>query len=213
MSNRRRLLCKVCGVTRAEDAALLSELKADFTGVVFVRSSPRCLSLDEAARLPKGMKYVAVISCEELSLLPEIVAALSPAAVQLCGNWLPQQLAAARAVAARFALLFIRSVAVTADFPAHALEEEPPDYWLFDSANGGSGRRFDWRALSAYRGARPFFIAGGLDAEAAEEVQALARRMPLLAGVDASSRLECEPRVKDPERVREFVRRMQDAVI
>jgi phosphoribosylanthranilate isomerase len=48
---------------------------------------------------------------------------------------------------------------------------------------------------------RPVMLAGGLDAESA--VAAVEAVRPF--GVDASSRLESGPGIKDPERVRRFV--------
>ena len=47
-------LIKVCGLVREEDVRLCLELGVDMTGFLFVPSSPRYISPESAARLPKG---------------------------------------------------------------------------------------------------------------------------------------------------------------
>jgi phosphoribosylanthranilate isomerase len=66
---------------------------------------------------------------------------------------------------------------------------------------GGTGRTFPWEAARVVAATRPVLLAGGLDDGNVAEAVAAVR--PL--GVDASSRLESSPGVKDPERVRRFV--------
>lgn len=49
-----RPLCKICGLTREEDVRLCHELGVDFTGFIFVPSSPRKVSPEFVAKLPAG---------------------------------------------------------------------------------------------------------------------------------------------------------------
>ena len=68
-----------------------------------------------------------------------------------------------------------------------------------------NGVKFDW---SLARSAAPkVIIAGGLDARNVAEAIRIARPW----GVDASSRLETAPGLKDPEKVRDFIRAAKDA--
>ena len=69
-----------------------------------------------------------------------------------------------------------------------------------EGAEGGTGTTFDWALASA--APRPFILAGGLGPLNVAEAIASARP----AGVDAASRLESSPGVKDPERIRAFCR-------
>ena len=64
---------------------------------------------------------------------------------------------------------------------------------------GGSGVAFDWNLIGDQN--RDFVLAGGLDPD--NVVDAVARVRPF--GVDASSRLESAPGMKDPALVRRFV--------
>jgi phosphoribosylanthranilate isomerase len=82
----------------------------------------------------------------------------------------------------------------------------PPHHLLLmDTAHaamdGGTGRAFPWAAARALCAGRQVMLAGGLDAgnvaAALDAVRAF--------GVDASSRLESAPGIKDAERVRRYV--------
>jgi phosphoribosylanthranilate isomerase len=66
---------------------------------------------------------------------------------------------------------------------------------------GGTGRRFPWEAARAIASGRPVMLAGGLDGACVAEALETVRPF----GVDASSRLESEPGLKDIDRVWEFV--------
>lgn len=52
---------KFCGMTRQQDILAAEELGADFIGFVFVPSSPRCISLDQAKSLRAVIKHASVI--------------------------------------------------------------------------------------------------------------------------------------------------------
>ena len=69
---------------------------------------------------------------------------------------------------------------------------------MLDSGPGGTGAAFDWRLLEAI--SRPYFLAGGLDAETV--TAALKRLHPY--GVDVSSGIETQGR-KDPAKMEAFV--------
>jgi phosphoribosylanthranilate isomerase len=76
---------------------------------------------------------------------------------------------------------------------------------LLDTAHprlaGGTGERFPWETARIVAATRPILLSGGLDAECVEE--AIERVQPF--GVDASSRLESAPGIKDAEKMRRFV--------
>src|SRR5262245_49734975 len=76
---------------------------------------------------------------------------------------------------------------------------------MLDTANerlpGGTGRRFPWETARIVAGTRDVMLAGGLDGDCVAE--ALEQVRPY--GVDATSRLESRPGIKDPDKVRRFV--------
>src|SRR5262249_1770955 len=76
---------------------------------------------------------------------------------------------------------------------------------MLDASNrrrvGGTGQRIPWESARVVAATRDVLLAGGLDAECVGD--ALDQVRPF--GVDASSGLEREPGVKDPDKVRRFV--------
>jgi phosphoribosylanthranilate isomerase len=75
------------------------------------------------------------------------------------------------------------------------------DSWSSDQ-RGGTGRTWDWEVARRLLGSRKVFIAGGLQPGNVGKVVSEFRPY----GVDVSSGVEARPRVKDPDKVRAFVR-------
>ena len=72
---------------------------------------------------------------------------------------------------------------------------------------GGSGERFDWSRLSLQQHARPWLLAGGLDAGLVDAAVRAVRPW----GVDVSSGIEAAPGIKDHAKMRDFVAAVRDA--
>jgi phosphoribosylanthranilate isomerase len=67
---------------------------------------------------------------------------------------------------------------------------------------GGNGLAFDWRLLQDLRIDRPWLLSGGLSAGNLEAAVRLCRA----PAVDVSSGVERRPGVKDPAKIRRFLR-------
>ena len=76
------------------------------------------------------------------------------------------------------------------------------DAWV-PSAYGGTGHTFNWELATEAKRLGPVILAGGLTLENVHK--AVKQVAPY--GVDVSSGVESAPGRKDPEKVREFVRR------
>jgi tryptophan synthase beta chain len=193
---------KVCGLTRAEDAQHAVAAGAEAVGVVIAKSSPRCATPAQAcavfAAVPQEVLKVLVTTSGDPIQLIAAAKACGATAVQLCGD---------------------HAVEPWADFPLPILRRLPVshDAWLeiqkwqtlaaafvLDSPStaGGSGEPVDFELAARLAAKVPCLLAGGLDfeivARAIKEVQPL--------GVDASSRLESSPGIKDHSRVTQFVK-------
>lgn len=84
------------------------------------------------------------------------------------------------------------------------------DMFLFDTkcaSVGGSGKKFDWQMLQAYKGNTPFLLSGGISPDDAESIKEF--HHPMFAGVDLNSKFEIEPGFKDVEKVKTFISEMQ----
>ena len=192
---------KVCGITRPEDALDAAAAGADFIGMVFA-ASPRRVVVAAAAEIGAALaaEYpsvgrVGVFVNPEREEIEEAAAAASLTHLQIHGRppgggALPLPWIAALALAGP-------EDARTPDGSPWAILVEP----RVEGLSGGTGRPFPWEWARPLVGSRRVFAAGGLDAETVA---------PLLLvlspyGVDASSRLERSPGIKDSAKVRAFI--------
>ena len=196
---------KVCGITRLVDARLACELGASAIGFVFWDRSPRRIDPDAAARiaaaLPAGALAVGVFVNAPLEEIRAVVDRVGLGAVQLHGDETEEQIRQLPSGAAVIKAVALRS----ADDVAAALRL--PEEWtvLLDVHDplrrGGTGRRVDWTLAADVARRRRTWLAGGLGPDNVAEAIAAVRPH----AVDASSRLEAAPGVKDPARLRAFL--------
>ena len=74
---------------------------------------------------------------------------------------------------------------------------------------GGLGKPFDWHLLENLDLSIPFMLSGGLNTGNVAE----ALRITRAPGVDVSSGVESTPGVKDPEKIRAFIRAARSAKV
>lgn len=207
MSDTSRLaLRKVCGIMRPRDAAHAIQLGAEAIGMIFYRRSPRAITVSEAAEIAVAAgdaRSVGVFVNESPEIIAKIAGRVPLQVVQLHGDEGPADCDAVRSAAPSVEIW--KAVRVGPEFDFAALSEFDVDAFLLDTARagafGGTGETFDWRlALEAKRHGR-IVLSGGLDgANVAEAI-----RIVEPWGVDASSRLEARPGVKDPAKVASFL--------
>lgn len=196
---------KVCGTTSVRDALLAAGAGADALGFIFAPVSRRLVSpvVAREAGLAVGpaVARVGVFLGQGLDEVLRLAEAARVSAVQLHG---PLPGLYVRAVARYHPVLRVLRPADLQGGPGREetleLLAHPGVTPMLDAPEPGGGVPLDWEAL------RPVFppgawLAGGLDPEnVAQAVRALRP-----AAVDAVSRLEDRPGVKNPARVRAFV--------
>lgn len=194
---------KICGLTNEADARHAAACGAHFLGLVLAES-PRRADPAETARWLPGIRrdfphvqVVGVFVRPAIAGVTEAVSQLGLDLVQVHGlesesatpsSW-PRPLILAVAPDRLAAAAAARPWAVLAD-------------QVGSGGGGGTGMPLDWDALSARvpSGVERLFLAGGLDAGNVSE----AIRLVQPWAVDASSRLELAPGVKDPVKVAAF---------
>lgn len=219
MTHRARL--KICGVTNARDARLVTESGADYCGIlVNVGFSERSLSLPEARKVASASAAaVVVLVCNpRMDELEEIVREISPYAVQLLGLETPAfiRLAKPRLRCQIWKTLHLPRAPGQA--PAEEYIEAGVDAFLIDSSDtsegflrlGGTGKVADWeQAASMIRQiSKPVFLAGGINAE--NVATALFTVRPY--GIDLCSGVESSKGKKDPEKMRRLTGAFKAAV-
>lgn len=188
---------KICGLTRPEDVEAAEVAGADALGFVLIDSSPRVITIDQAATLIGRTERAAFILTKDLPPPDLIAAALATGAtgVQPYGRYAAEAAAAATEVG----LEVLRPID-----PGENLADIPLDqYPLFDSKSkageGNGGRMVDTASLPVSD--RAFVLAGGLTPGNVARIIASAHPW----GVDVSSGVETRPGVKDVGLIRSFL--------
>ncbi len=206
---------KICGLTKPEEATYLNEIHADFAGmVVFFPKSKRNISLEQAkkikAMLDPYIKTVAVT----VSPTPKQIRDISDAGFDLIqihkdpAELIQKTSDAVHEFTDKVSLPILKAFNVS-DIDDYALWRNCPNVagFIFDAAEPGSGKVFDWTLLQSLpRNEKLFMLAGGLTAENVSA--AIFTLHP--DGVDVSSGVEYtnlgSALGKDPARIRAFAK-------
>ncbi|MBZ9713344.1 phosphoribosylanthranilate isomerase [Deinococcus multiflagellatus] len=198
---------KVCGTTSVHDAVLAAEAGADALGFIFAPVSKRVVTPQVAREAGLGVgptvARVGVFLNQGLDEVLRLAEAARVGSVQLHG--LLSSLYVEQVAAYYPVLRVVRPAELAAE--ADVWSGDPRVTLMVDAPEPGSGHALDWDAL---RAAFPpgAWLAGGLGP--ANVAQAIETLEP--AGVDAVSRLETRPGVKDLAAVVAFVRAARSTV-
>ncbi len=192
---------KICGITNEQDARQAIDAGATALGFNFWPKSPRYCPVDEAERfvpaLPAEVLRVGVFVNESAGVIELACQRLSLDVAQLHGSC--EEPAGIR---------IWKAIAVSDGFDASVLSGNSAEAFLLDApagdAHGGTGRTFDWGLVRETRSR--IVLAGGLDATNVARAVAMVKPW----GVDACSRLEASPGIKDHRKVAEFIRAARD---
>lgn len=199
-----KVLSKICGITRLDDAHAVVRAGADAMGLNFVEQSPRHVSLSTAGDLADavagrltrvGLFFNAPAACVEHTLSRvdlDVLQFHGDESAEYCRS---------------FRLPYMKAIRVAGTLNIEALEAEYHDACclLLDTfvpgQPGGTGQSFDW-SLWPENANIPLVLAGGLTP--ANVAEAIARTQPY--GVDVSGGVESgQIGQKDPEKVMKFV--------
>lgn len=208
--NYFRTRIKFCGMTRAGDVRLASELGVDAVGFVFATQSPRRIEPEEARAMRSALAplvdSVALFMDNPVEEVREIVRHVRPSLLQFHGQ-------EDEAFCRSFGVPYLKVVAMgDGGKPAMAARVRYPSAagFLFDSnaanAPGGSGRTFDWSLIPGDIG-KPWLLAGGLNAD--NVFDAICATRPW--GVDVASGIELSAGIKDGDKMRRFVEEVRRA--
>lgn len=197
------MIVKVCGITTIDDALLSVEAGADALGLNFYPKSPRYIRPELARHIadsvPIRILRVGVFVHETAEHIADVAAIADLDIVQIHGPG-----------AAPAGVRVWRALNTGADFdPATVENDQEAEAFVLDSPApgtfGGTGVPFDWSKIPALT--KPIVLAGGLDASNVADAIRIAKPW----GVDACSRLESAPGIKDPAKVAAFVRAAKGA--
>jgi phosphoribosylanthranilate isomerase len=187
------VIVKICGITRAEDAALAVTLGASALGFIFWPGSPRAIDPHRAraiaATLPPFVTTVGVFVNQPAGFINSVSNLVGLGVVQLHGDEDP-------AFAAAVKRPVLKAVSLPAE-SAMTARWSPRTLLLVDAHDpvrrGGTGTTANWGLAAELSRRRPIMLAGGLTP--ANVADAVAWVQPF--GIDVSSGVERAPGVKD----------------
>jgi len=203
---------KICGLTRAEDAATAAALGAAYAGVIFA-GGPRRRTVAQAAEVFAGLdgsavRRVGVFGDAPPAEIAAVAVTLALDVVQLHAGGDPDALRKLREgyPGAVWGVIGVGADGAWGDlpWPIDALDAVVLDTSVA-GRQGGTGVAFNWGAarpsVAARLAGRRWVLAGGLrPSNVGSAVRTLAPSV-----VDVSSGVEAAPGIKDEELLRAFV--------
>lgn len=203
---------KICGLSTRETLLAATDAGAAYVGFVFYAKSPRFVRIDDARSLalevPPGIAKVALTVDEDDACLDRIVDTVPLDMLQLHGSETPERVAELRA---RHGLPVMKVIGIATEDDLAMIDvyAKVADQIMVDTKPppggdrpGGLGVAFDWRLIAGRRWSTPWMLAGGLTPDTVAEAIALTGARQ----VDVSSGVESAPGVKDPDRIRAFLK-------
>lgn len=208
---------KICGLTRAEDAARAETAGAAYGGVILASGSPRTVSPERAAELFDGrdLLRVGVVVNASIAEMQRAVEVARLDVLQLHGEETPEFAEQARDAIDVMIWKGLRPRSGEEFRAAVEAFGEHVDGILLDGwsreARGGTGHKFPWEAVAPYRDTLSddvqLIVAGGLRAGNVAEAIRVLRPDAL----DVCSGVESQPGIKDPNRIQDFAAAVQGA--
>ena len=188
-------MVKVCGITRRQDAEVAVAAGASALGFIFYPKSPRYVAPEAAAELGRDLDVwkVGVFVDESPASIEAVMRAAHLDVAQVYGGELP------------YAPRIWRALRVGQTSRSARDLQIPPNVEAILLDGPANGIAFDWS--TAQHVTEKLILAGGLNASNVAEAIRVAKPW----GVDASSGLESAPGIKDPEKVRQFVKAARQA--
>lgn len=204
-----RTRIKFCGMTRAEDVRLASQLGVDAIGLIFAVQSKRRIDVSQARELRAAagpfVGIVALFMDNAIGDVQTVISTVKPTLLQFHG-------AENAADCERFGLPYLKAVPMGSDidFARNAKQHPNAAGFVLDShaagAAGGTGATFDWSRVPP-GGERTLVLAGGLTPDNVAGAIRIARPQ----AVDVSSGIEAAPGLKNETLMRRFVEEVRRA--
>lgn len=194
---------KICGLSRECDIDFANEAKLDYVGFIFANSR-RKITKEQAyilrKKLNSDIKTVGVFVNEDINFILELLNENIIDIIQLHGQEDEKYMLELKRNTDN---LIIKAITVDKKDFISNFSITLADYVLLDSGAGGTGVKFDWNLLDKEI-EKPFFLAGGINAENVE--QAIKLINPF--AIDISSGAETNG-YKDRNKILDIVRRVR----
>jgi len=217
-TSKKSTAIKICGITKTSQAKSIAQFKINAIGVIGVKNSPRfvaeeeCIKIfNEVEKVSSEIEKVFVIANEKLETIkcinnrsnpPSVIQLHGDESVDYCRE-LKNEFPTIKLWKA-FRLKSINDLKIISQY------EKDVDAILIDAWDnkslGGTGKRVPKELLFNKTFKAPWILAGGISAEIIPEIFSKLRP----DGIDASSRLEVSPGIKDLKKVESLVRKIRE---
>lgn len=192
---------------------MISDAMVQMVGLNFYPPSVRCVESTTDLRIydsiPRTISRVGVFVNEDRDVIDQKARRYGLDYIQLHGD---ESLAYCRSVAEAHRLIKVFRIKGDID-PVEIAKYDFAEFFIFDTASidfGGSGKKFDWSVLDAYRGPVPFLLSGGIGPK---DVDALLQYShPQFAGIDINSKFESSPGIKSEALLRPFIHALRTSI-
>ena len=217
-TSKRSTAIKICGLTKTSQARSIAEFKINAIGVIGVKNSPRfvpeeeCIKIfNEVDKVSTSIEKVLVIANEKSEEVKYINnRSTPPSVIQLHGNESVDYCCKLKNEFPTIKLWKAFRVKSIYDLENISQYEKNIDAILLDAWDdnslGGTGNRVPIELLINKTFKVPWILAGGISAEIIPEIFSKLRP----DGIDASSRLETSPGIKDIRKVESLVREIRE---
>lgn len=209
---------KICGITKVDQAMEIASLGANAIGVIGVKSSKRYLKknlreglFNEIKKNAPDVERVWVIANMSDTQIDEgILCNGSPSTIQLHGDESKERCHFLKNKYPNINIWKAIRISSPADLLSVKSYEDIVDALLIDAWNpnklGGTGERIPIEWIDRKQFKVPLWIAGGISYEWANEI--IDKVNPF--GIDASSKLEIMPGIKDINKVKSLIQAVRN---
>ena len=217
-TSKKSTAIKICGITKTSQARSIAQLRVNAIGIIGVKNSPRfvpeeeCIKIfNEIEKVSLSIEKVFVIANEKLETIKSIInRTIKPSVIQLHGN---ESVDYCNELKKEFPKIKLwKAFRLKSDNDLEKINHYVPhiDAILLDAWDekslGGTGNRVPIKLLMNKTFKTPWILAGGISAEIIPEIFSKLRP----DGIDASSRLEISPGIKDIKKVASLVREIRE---
>lgn len=201
---------KICGIKDSASLQAAIDGGASYIGFVFVPSSRRYISVEQAeilsCQIPATVKSVGLFIDPSDKELQMALNKVTLNILQLHGNETPERIAEIR-YKTKLPVIKAMRISTDDDFVNAQKYEAVCDMLLFDTklsndaTKGGTGISFDWNLMKSRNFSKPWMLAGGLNIDNLAE--AIAKTNAKI--IDLSSGAEDAEGNKSPEKIRQIL--------
>ncbi len=215
MKTHTPIAIKICGITTVKQAIEIALSGADAIGVIGVMDSPRYITDSKreeifstlTKKVPHIERVWVLANTNAKEIDKRINRAGSPSIIQLHGQESKEECKKIKHLYPHIKLWKSFRIRKESDLISAQDFQDSVDAILIDAWSskslGGTGKRIDMELLYKVNFTIPWWLAGGISDDCIEDI--LLRIKPF--GIDASSKLEIKPGIKDMKKVKTLIKK------